>query len=90
MKPARLLNLCPYTHLWRAAKHAVTTRSLPRSARPGAGIALLGLFCPFFWIALLGGAGKGELLFHATHSGIVILIGIVMMLASMAKDGTSR
>jgi len=87
MKPTRLLNFCPYTHLWRAAKHAVTTRRLPQSARSGASIALLGLFCPFFWIALLSGASKGEILFHATHSGIVILIGIVMILASLANDG---
>ena len=90
MKPGHLLNFCPYTHLWRTTKHAVTTRSLPQSARSGASIALLGLFCPFFWIALLSGASKSEILVHATHSGIVILIGIGMMLASLAKDDGSR
>ncbi|GAA6201226.1 hypothetical protein [Aquicoccus sp. SU-CL01552] len=90
MKLGRLLNFCPYTHLWRAMKHAVTTRRLPQSARSGASIALLGIFCPLFWIALLRGASKGEILFHATHSGVVILVGVGMMLASLAKDGGSH
>nr|WP_309504444.1 hypothetical protein [uncultured Roseovarius sp.] len=90
MKLGRLLDFCPYTHLWRATKRVVTTRKLPQSARSGASIALLGLFCPFFWIALLSGASKGEILFHATHSGVVILIGVVMVLASLAKDGGSH
>ncbi|WP_168199271.1 hypothetical protein [Pseudorhodobacter turbinis] len=81
-----LLNLCPYTHLWRAGRRMITDRKLPESARPGACIALLGLFCPLFWIALFSGAGKGELIFHAIHSGVVFLIGIVMLLVGLAKE----
>ncbi|WP_417250606.1 hypothetical protein [Celeribacter sp.] len=81
-----LLSLCPYTHIWRAAKRAVLERKLPDSARPGATIALLGLFCPFFWVALFSGASKGELIFHACHSGLVFLIGVIMMVVGLAKE----
>lgn len=81
-----LLNLCPYTHAWRAFRRMVAERKLPESARPGASVALLGLFCPFFWIALFSGASKAELIFHATHSGVVILIGVVLLLIGLAKE----
>ena len=80
-----LLNLCPYTHLWRVIKTAVKERTLPTSAKLGANIALLGIFCPLFWMALLRGASRSELIFHATHSGIVFTIGIVLMLVGMAR-----
>lgn len=86
MKPKSLLNLCPYTHLWRAIKQAVADRKLPASARTGASIALLGLFCPFFWIALFTGASRGELVFHATHSGAVFLVGVILLLVALAKE----
>lgn len=81
-----LLNLCPYTHLWRAGKRMIVERKLPNAARTGAYVALLGLFCPLFWIALFTGASKGELIFHAIHSGVVILIGVTMLLVGLAKD----
>ena len=86
MKARSLLNLCPYTHLGRAIRRMATERKLPESARTGALVALLGLFCPFFWIALLTGASKGELIFHATHSGVVFLIGIVLLLVGLARE----
>lgn len=85
-----LLSLCPYTHIWRAGMRAVSERKLPGSARTGAMVALLGLFCPFFWIALFTGASRGEMLFHATHSGVVIMLGVIMMLAALAKEGGGR
>jgi len=81
-----LLNLCPYTHLWRAIKRVVKERALPKSARTGANIALLGLLCPFFWIALFSGASTGELIFHACHSAAVFLIGVIMLLAALIKS----
>ncbi|WP_417240429.1 hypothetical protein [Celeribacter halophilus] len=82
----RLLNLCPYTHLWRAGKRAVVERKLPDSARPGAFVTLLGLFCPFFWLALFTGASRSELTFHAIHSGVVMLIGVILLVIGLAKD----
>ena len=86
MKLGSLLNLCPYTHLWRAMKRVVAERKLPSSARTGASIALLGLFCPFFWIALFTGASREELIFHGCHSGLVFLIGLVLMLNALARQ----
>lgn len=80
-----LIRLCPYTHLWRVLRGMVAQRHLPESARPGACIALLGLFCPFFWIALLSGASKGEVMFHALHSGVVVCIGIALCLAGALR-----
>jgi len=76
-----LVNLCAYTHLWRVIRE----RRLPSSARPGFSIALLGLFCPFFWIALLTGASRQELIFHGSHSGLVFCIGLVLMLKGLRQ-----
>ena len=83
-----LLNICPYTHLWRVIKKSVKERKLPAAARQGSYIFLLGLLCPFFWIALLKGASPEELRFHATHSGIVALIGLVSMVMGLLKEKT--
>ena len=45
----------------------------------GYGIMLIGVFCPFFWFALLSGAQDNDLIFYATHSFIVILFGVAYM-----------
>ena len=76
---------CPYTHLWQAIKTAYKEKKLPASAKNGAMIALLGLFCPLFWMAYFRGASGSELLFHAAHSGAFVVIGVIMMLAGLAK-----
>lgn len=81
----KLFKLCPYSHLWNAIRTAVKERSLPASARQGAVISLLGLFCPIFWTAYLRGASRGELIFHATHSVMLMFIGVVLMLVGLAK-----
>ncbi len=80
-----LVRLCAYTHLWRVIRSAIEERRLPASAKPGFSIALLGLFCPIFWIALFTGASKGELIFHACHSALVFLIGIGLMLIGFSQ-----
>ena len=67
-------------------KKAVKERRLPAAARQGSYIFLLGLLCPFFWIALFRGASPEELRFHATHSGIVALIGLVIMVIGLIKE----
>jgi len=84
-----ILNICPYTHLWRVIKKAVKECKLPAAARQGSYIFLLGLLCPFFWIALFRGASPEELRFHATHSGIVALIGLVIMIRGLIKEKPS-
>ena len=38
------------------------------------------------WIALFTGASAEDLKFHATHSGIVALIGVVVMVAGLMKN----
>ncbi|MBU2953161.1 hypothetical protein [Marinobacter sp. F3R08] len=76
-----LANLCAYTHLWQVIRE----RRLPSSARPGFSIALLGLLCPFFWIALLSGASKAELIFHGSHSGLVFCAGVFLMLRGLRQ-----
>ncbi|PVB62322.1 hypothetical protein DCO57_08485 [Labrenzia sp. 011] len=84
----KLLSLCPYTQLWRTLRRMAVERRLPHSAQAGASIALLGLCCPFFWIALLSGASRAELVFHACHSAVVFFIGVLLLLVGAAKyDG---
>jgi len=78
--------LCAYTHLWKIIKEG----RLPPSAKPGFSIALLGLLCPFFWVALLSGATKEELIFHACHSGLVFFMGVFLMLKGLAQQGKRK
>lgn len=84
MQKARqlLANFCAYTHLWKMVREG----KLPSSAKPGLSIALLGFFCPLFWIALFTGASKEELIFHACHSGLVFCIGVFLMLKGLSQD----
>lgn len=81
-----LTRLCAWTHLWQVAATAYRERRLPDSARPGFSIAMLGLFCPFFWIALFTGASREELIFHGCHSALVFLIGLFLMLNALARE----
>lgn len=80
------MNFCAYTHLWQVLKLALKERRLPESAKPGVFIALLGFFCPIFWIALLTGASRGELIFHASHSSLVFLIGLVLVFKALQTE----
>lgn len=45
----------------------------------GRNIALIGFFCPFFWIAFFSGATGQTLYFNAIHSGVVMAIGLGIM-----------
>ncbi|WP_087024946.1 hypothetical protein [Thaumasiovibrio subtropicus] len=83
---SNITNLCPYKHIFQLVKTAIKERKMPQSARSGFMIAMLGLFCPLFWIALFTGASGKELLFHATHSGLVISIGLVIMVQGLLKE----
>ena len=47
--------------------------------RLGRNIALIGVFCPFFWISLLSGAPRNIVKFNAAHSGLVIFAGCLIM-----------
>ncbi|RPD99996.1 hypothetical protein EGM88_01670 [Aureibaculum marinum] len=48
----------------------------------GRNITLVGVFCPFFWYTLISGKSTTIILMNAMHSGIVIVIGILVMLLS--------
>jgi len=81
-----LMRFCAYTHLWQVLKFSFKERRLPESAKQGVFIALLGFFCPIFWFALLTGASKGELIFHACHSGLVFFIGLVLIVKALKAE----
>ncbi|HML31985.1 hypothetical protein [Sporomusa sphaeroides] len=53
---------------------------LAARVKSGRNIALIGVFCPFFWFSLFFGAPLDVVYFNAVHSGIVIVIGLGLML----------
>ncbi len=85
---ASLGSYCPYTILAKNAirfarggyaKEDITDRDryLLSQVKSGLGIALIGVFCPIFWISFFSGAQAETLYFNAAHSGLVILIGLM-------------
>ncbi|PSW16508.1 hypothetical protein C9J01_05780 [Photobacterium rosenbergii] len=83
---AGLTKWCAYSHIFKALTVLINGGQISEQTRAGRNIALLGIFCPFFWIALFTGAEASSLAFHATHSGIVFLIGVAIMVASLKKQ----
>ncbi|MGR5063880.1 hypothetical protein [Photobacterium sp. DNB22_13_2] len=77
---------CAYSHIIKAFSVLIKGGQISEQTKAGRNIALLGFFCPIFWIALFSGADAQSLAFHATHSGIVFLIGIAIMVASLKKQ----
>lgn len=82
---AHFTKWCAYHHIYKLVRALVNGSSLTEQAKIGRNIALLGLFCPFFWLALLSNANPSTLAFHATHSGIVFLIGVAIMAFNIKK-----
>jgi hypothetical protein len=83
---------CPYTALGKKALKAMKSgrsgscdtgtgkaRDLVAVVKTGRAIALIGCFCPIFWVSLLSGVRGPQLRFNAIHSGVVIVIGLVVM-----------
>jgi len=68
---SNLSKLCAYNYIYKVCRSLLSDEQLSEQTRVGRNIALLGLFCPFFWFALLTGADASTLYFHATHSLIV-------------------
>jgi hypothetical protein len=84
---------CPYTLLGKKVVRSATGQrnqtptvsrerenELMARMKTGRNIALIGVFCPFFWYSLFSGAPANEVYFNAMHSGVVVLIGLVLML----------
>jgi hypothetical protein len=76
----QLFNFCPYTHVFRSIKTAVQEKRLPQAAKTGIFIALLGFFCPLFWVPFILGTPLSELWFDILHSGAFVAVGIGMFL----------
>ena len=83
----QLFNFCPYTHVVRSIKTAVQEKRLPQASKTGIFIALLGFFCPLFWVSFISGTPIGELWFDIIHSGIFVAIGIGMFLWGIFAQG---
>ena len=76
---------CAYSHIYRVFTNLIRGDKLSEQGKVGRNIALLGIFCPFFWYALFSGAQKSTVILHATHSGIVFLLGVVIMVFSFLQ-----
>ena len=82
---------CPYTLVGKTCVSAINGKSSPiktesnkilaykSNIKTGRNIMLVGVFCPFFWYAVLSGASTNFILLNATHSGIVIAIGLLII-----------
>ncbi len=75
-----ICHCCAYHHLFKIFSMRIRGEKCSEITKVGRNIALLGFFCPLFWIALFSGTRGSHLFFHATHSGIVFLIGVVIMI----------
>lgn len=76
---------CAYSHIFKVLSVLKNGENISDQTRTGRNIALLGIFCPIFWYALFTGASTSELIFHATHSSIVFLIGVGIIFISLKK-----
>ena len=82
----KLSQLCAYTHMLKVFSVLWNHQDMSEQTKAGRNIALLGFFCPFFWFAVFTGASEEVVFMHATHSGIVLLIGIVIIFVSIRKQ----
>lgn len=85
MRWKAIFNFCPYTHVFRTIRASIKEGKMPQSARTGVIIALLGLFCPLFWVPFLRGEPLEKLWFDVLHSGAFVVIGITMFLWGVLK-----
>ncbi|WP_051206400.1 hypothetical protein [Oceanospirillum maris] len=82
---SRLVKWCAYHYIYQVVVILIKGGDLSEQTRTGRHIALLGIFCPIFWFYFFSGAETSTLIFHGTHSGIVFLIGVVIMVVSLKK-----
>lgn len=53
--------------------------------KSGKMIALIGTFCPLFWIALFSGQSAGAVLFNFCHSMLFVLVGLFLYFKQKRK-----
>jgi len=54
-------------------------RQIKSQMKVGAGLALFGLVCPFFWLSLFSGNSEQETWVYGVHSGIFMVIGLALL-----------
>jgi hypothetical protein len=54
-------------------------RQIKSLMKVGAGLALFGVVCPFFWMSLLSGNSTQETWVFAIHSGFFIVFGLALL-----------
>jgi len=86
-----IVNACPYSILGKKCmgvlnnkpktNNTPTNKIKPFKAgiKTGRNIALVGIFCPFLWYAILSGASKDFILLNVIHSGIIVALGLVII-----------
>ena len=54
-------------------------RQIKSQMKVGAGLALFGLVCPFFWLSLFSGSSGSETWVYGVHSSIFMVIGLALL-----------
>ena len=54
-------------------------RQIKSQMKVGAGLALFGLVCPFYWLRLFSGNSGFETWIYGLHSCFFILIGLIIL-----------
>ncbi len=54
-------------------------QQIKSQVKVGAGLALFGLVCPFFWMSLFSGNSGFETWVYGVHSCFFIVIGLVVL-----------
>ncbi len=80
-----VVRLCAYRQVYRAVFGSSGKFGASEQIQMGRNIALLGLFCPLFWISLLSGAEPSTIALHGIHSGVVFLIGAAMLVFGLVR-----
>jgi hypothetical protein len=60
-------------------KMASNERQIKSQIKVGAGLAIFGLVCPFFWLSLFSGSSGFETWVYGVHSGLFLIIGLVVL-----------
>ena len=82
---SKISKWCAYSQIYRLILLRYKKVEYSELTKIGRNIALLGLFCPFFWFALFSGADPSVITFHAYHSSIVFIIGIIIIIISATR-----
>ena len=68
-----------------SAKDKELISDIQGQMKTGKMLALVGAFCPLFWIALFSGQSTGAVLFNFCHSMLFVVIGLSMYFTRKLK-----